>query len=141
MKIQIVQTPKEKQQAFSVRSTVFVKEQHVPEEIEVDAHDETAIHFIVFTDRQHPVAASRVRFVDQAGKLERICVLKEFRGASIGSELIKKMEESIVARGYSFATLHAQTHATSFYEQLGYVITSDPFIDAGISHVAMVKEL
>ncbi len=141
MNIQIVQTPEEKQHAFSIRYTVFVEEQRVPEDIEMDTHDETAIHFVVYTEDHQPIAASRVRFIDQLGKLERICVLQAFRGASIGSALIKKMEETIIKHGFSYAKLHAQTHAISFYERLGYHVTSAPFMDAGIAHVAMGKKI
>lgn len=141
MNIKIVQTPQEKQDAFSVRFEVFIKEQGVPEQIELDEYDDEAIHFICYSDTQEPIAASRVRFLGDAGKLERICVKKELRGNTIGTELIKRMEQAIQANHKSLAKLHAQTHATEFYKRLGYHVTSEPFMDAGIEHVAMEKYL
>ena len=141
MNIQLVQTPKEKQDAFSVRFSVFVEEQGVPEEIELDEHDDEAIHFICYASSGNPIAASRIRFTDNAGKLERICVVKDYRGHSIGSKLIQLMEETILEKDVHIATLHAQTHATEFYKRLGYRVTSEPFMDAGISHVAMEKHI
>lgn len=141
MNIQIVQTPQEKQDAFSVRSEVFIKEQEVPEHLELDGHDDEAIHFICYSATNEPVAASRVRFLDGAGKLERICVKKELRGKAIGTDLIKRMERAIQEEGKPLAQLHAQTHATDFYKRLGYQVTSEPFMDAGIEHVAMEKTL
>ncbi len=141
MNIQLVQTTKEKQDAFSIRFTVFVHEQGVPKEIELDAHDDEAIHFVCYSSAGEPIAASRIRFTDHAGKLERICVLKDYRGQSIGSQMIQKMEKTIKHKNVHIAKLHAQTHATEFYKRLGYHVTSEPFMDAGISHVAMEKQL
>lgn len=141
MNIKIVQTPEEKQQAFSIRFAVFVEEQGVSKDIELDQHDATAIHFICYAEDQTPIAASRLRLVNKRGKLERICVLEKYRGLSIGTHLIQKMEKAIQTHNVHLATLHAQTHATSFYKQLGYETTSEPFMDAGIAHVAMEKQL
>lgn len=125
-------------QAFQVRKKVFIDEQHVPPEIEMDSLDGTAIHFVGYLDNE-PIAASRLRMVDDYGKLERICILKECRGQSFGKQLINVMEKEIIKHGLAEAKLNAQTHAAGFYEQLGYSITSEEFIDAGIPHVTMAK--
>lgn len=140
MDIQKVTTNEQLQEAYRIRKTVFVDEQHVPIEEEIDDFEEEAIHFICYSENE-VVGASRLRFVDQFGKLERICVLKSFRGRSLGKEIIKRMEEEIIDQGYTKAKLHAQTHAKEFYEQLGYRVVSDEFMDAGIPHVAMMKQL
>lgn len=139
MKIKIVENQQEKNQAFYVRTEVFVKEQKVPVEEEIDAFDETAIHFVGY-EQEQPVVASRLRFVDEYGKLERICVLKKFRGKSFGKEIIQAMEEVIRQKGYSKAKLNAQTHAEEFYKKLGYKTISGEFLDAGIPHVTMIKQ-
>ncbi|MYL50123.1 GNAT family N-acetyltransferase [Halobacillus litoralis] len=140
MDIVKVRNKQQKDDAFYVRRVVFVDEQQVPLEIEIDEFDDTAIHFVGYEEKQ-PVAASRLRFVHGFGKLERICVTKENRGRSYGKQIIKSMED--VIRDYAFdkAKLNAQTHAEVFYESLGYVTISDPFMDAGIPHVTMVKKL
>lgn len=141
MEIRKVTTKKERDDATFVRMIVFVKEQHVPEEEELDQHDETAIHFVGYT-QDEAVAASRLRYVDEYGKLERICVRKEFRGKHFGKMIIEEMERKIREDGYIKAKLNAQTHAIGFYEDQGYKkLSNEVFMDAGIPHVTMIKEL
>ncbi len=140
MNIQVAETNKQREQAYHVRMVVFVEEQNVPPAEELDAFDEQAIHFVGY-QKTVPIAASRLRFADDYGKLERICILKPQRGKSYGTALIKNMEDMIVKKGYSKAKLNAQTHAEAFYERLGYQTVSGEFLDAGIPHVTMVKEL
>jgi predicted GNAT family N-acyltransferase len=126
--------------AFHIRMNVFVEEQKVPPEEEIDEHDNTAIHFVGYLEEE-PIAASRLRFTGEYGKLERICILKEHRGKHYGQQIIRAMEEKIMEKGYKKAKLHAQTHAEGFYGRLGYQTVSGEFMDAGIPHVAMIKEL
>ncbi len=140
MTIKVVTTDQEQNEAYRIRKVVFVDEQNVPMDLEIDEHEEASIHFIAY-DGKDVVGASRLRFVGEYGKLERICVLKSYRGKSYGKKLIAKMEEEIINKGYKKAKLHAQTHAKEFYERLGYEVFSDEFMDAGIPHVAMTKEL
>lgn len=140
MSTKIVETEQEKNKIYHIRKTVFVEEQHVPIEEEIDQYEEEAIHFICY-EKDQAVGAGRLRFIDQCGKLERICILKPHRGKSYGKEIIERMENEIVKHGYAKAKLHAQTHAKNFYERLGYEVVSEEFIDAGIPHVAMVKQL
>lgn len=140
MAIKVVSTDQEQNEAYRIRKVVFVDEQNVPMDLEIDEHEEASIHFIAY-DGKDVVGASRLRFVGEYGKLERICVLKSYRGKSYGKKLIAKMEEEIINKGYKKAKLHAQTHAKEFYERLGYEVFSDEFMDAGIPHVAMTKEL
>lgn len=140
MNIFIVQNESEKEQVFHVRTTVFVKEQNVPAEEEIDEHDDDAVHFLGIIDNK-PIAASRLRFVDTYGKLERISVLTEYRGQSFGKQIMHFMEKTILENGFFTAKLHAQTHAEDFYKHLGYETVSGTFLDAGIPHVTMIKNL
>lgn len=138
MNVLVVSSPTEKEDALYVRTTVFIKEQGVSPDIEVDVHEEESVHFVGYLNHK-PIAAARLRFMDEYGKLERICVLKEVRGKAYGKTMIQKMEAFIRTRGYKKAKLNAQTHAKSFYERLGYTTTSEEFLDAGIPHVTMEK--
>ncbi|WP_339228763.1 GNAT family N-acetyltransferase [Oceanobacillus sp. FSL K6-2867] len=140
MNLKTVETKKELQDAYQVRMEVFVDEQNVPPEEEIDDFEATATHFVMY-DQDKPIAASRLRFVDEYGKLERICVLKTYRGKSCGKQLIDAMEKTIAHKGYQKAKLNAQTHAEDFYKKLGYQTISGEFLDAGIPHITMVKEL
>src|SRR5699024_1257872 len=138
--IKVVDTEDEMQAAYRVRNLVFVEEQNVPLELEVDEHENDAIHFVCY-DNETIIGASRLRFMDDYGKLERICVLKEHRGKSFGKKIIEQMEVEIVNNKYKKALLNAQTHAKQFYENLGYTVISEEFMDAGIPHVTMEKIL
>ena len=140
MNIKVVQTKEEKKQAFQIRTTVFVEEQNVSMEEEIDEFEESSIHFIGY-ENNVPVAASRLRWVDEYGKLERICILKEFRGKSYGTDLIHRMEVEVRKKGYTKTKLNAQTRAVDFYKRLDYKVVSEEFLDAGIPHVTMTKQL
>lgn len=140
MDIKLVETEKEQQHAYQVRTLVFVEEQGVPKEEEIDNLEQEAIHFVGYCNNM-PVAASRMRFAGQFAKLERVCVLKEKRGMGFGRDLILVMENLAKAKGYKQSKLNGQTYAESFYQRLGYKTVSNEFMDAGIPHVAMEKTL
>lgn len=140
LNINVVETDEQLKEAYHVRMTVFVKEQKVSPEEELDEHDKTATHLVGYENDQ-AIAASRLRFVEEYGKLERICILKEHRGKAFGSQMIAAMEDIILSKGYKKAKLNAQTQALPFYERLGYKTISGKFMDAGIPHVTMVKDL
>ncbi|TFD97576.1 GNAT family N-acetyltransferase [Jeotgalibacillus sp. R-1-5s-1] len=140
MIVKVAETEQEKQHAFAVRKKVFVEEQRVPEEEELDQFDETATHFVLY-DKNLPAGAGRFRVKDGKGKIERVCVLSEYRGKNAGVMVMDAME--LFAREQSVLSLilNAQTHALGFYEKLGYSVTSEEFLDAGIPHVTMEKIL
>ncbi|MFC7062823.1 GNAT family N-acetyltransferase [Halobacillus seohaensis] len=138
--IRTAKTESEIKDAFAVREAVFVNEQNVSIDDERDALDETATHIVGYVDEQ-PLIASRLRFVDDYGKFERICVVKSRRGLTLGKQVIQHMENVTKATGYYKAKLNSQTHAEGFYQSLGYETVSDEFIDAGIPHVTMIKTL
>ena len=126
--------------ALSVRRTVFIEEQHVPEEEEVDQFENEATHFVLY-DNEQPIGAGRFRTIDGVGKIERICVLSTYRNRGIGRIIMEAIEQYAKENGVLKAKLNAQTHAQPFYEKLGYETVSDVFMDAGIPHVTMVKNL
>ncbi|UOQ46953.1 GNAT family N-acetyltransferase [Gracilibacillus caseinilyticus] len=140
MDIKIVETEKELKDAYNVRYTVFVQEQNVAEELEIDDLEEEAIHFVGYSDGQ-AIAASRMRFVDGYGKMERICVMKEARGLGYGRDILIHMEGVAKEKGFNKSKLNAQTRAEGFYQGLGYQTISGEFLDAGIPHVTMTKSL
>ncbi|PPA72304.1 GNAT family N-acetyltransferase [Jeotgalibacillus proteolyticus] len=140
MQVVVAKSPKQKEDAFSVRRLVFVEEQKVPVEEELDAFDEVCDHFVLY-DHLEPVGAGRFRSLEGNGKVERICVIPSYRKKGAGAQLMKAIEEHAIQNGYPALKLNAQTHALSFYERLGYHITSDEFLDAGIPHKSMEKYL
>ncbi|MCP3031955.1 GNAT family N-acetyltransferase [Halobacillus sp. A1] len=138
--IRIAANDLEKKDAFTVREIVFVDEQQVSIEDEHDEHDETATHIIGYVENE-PLLAARLRFVEDYGKFERICVAKSHRGLSLGKQIIQHMEQVTKEAGFPKAKLNAQTHAVGFYQSLGYEVVSSEFMDAGIPHVTMIKPL
>lgn len=132
---------KEYQDALKVRSEVFICEQSVPPEIEVDDLEREAIHFVAYNDEGQPVGAGRLRIFDEKGKVERLCVLKNLRGQHIGIRLMDKIEALAISCRVPKLLLNSQEHAIPFYEKLGFQVTSDTFMDAGIPHKAMEKRL
>lgn len=134
---------KEKQDARSVRSKVFIDEQNVPAELEYDLHDEdpATVHLVAYAGNK-PAGAARMRQTEKAiGKAERVAVLKEARGRGIGALLMREMENWAKEAGIDKIKLNAQLHAENFYSQLGYKKVGDPFLEANIEHIAMVKNL
>jgi len=139
--VEIVNNQQQLQDAFSVRKTVFVHEQNVPEVEEIDQYDDSAIHFVLYNEGKTPVGAGRFRIVDGVGKVERICVLKVERNSGAGKIIMNAIEEYAREQKISVVKLNAQTHAIPFYRKLNYDIISDEFLDAGIPHRTMKKHL
>lgn len=142
--IRVVKSEQELQDAFRVRRNVFIEEQEVPEEIEMDDHDtlsSATIHFVAY-DQGQPVGASRLRpYQPGVGKVERVAVLGSERGTGLGRHIMVMMEETAQSNGYEKLKLNAQCHAQGFYEKLGYTPLGDVFEEAGIPHISMEKRL
>ncbi|RKN86715.1 GNAT family N-acetyltransferase [Paenibacillus ginsengarvi] len=128
-----------------LRKEVFVAEQNVPEELEIDEYDipggECA--HLLLTDEGIPVATARVKHYDaETAKIQRVAVARERRGQGLGKRIMEGAERLADRLGYRYAILDAQVQAEPFYGRLGYVTISDePFDDAGIQHVRMRKQL
>ncbi|MBC6973286.1 GNAT family N-acetyltransferase [Bacillus sp. Xin] len=129
--------------AFHIRKEVFVKEQGVPLEDEFDTFDTLSdvCHHILVYFNEMPVGTGRIRFVDNIGKLERICILQPFRKYGLGKIIIQTLEEITREKEISKVKLHGQTHAEGFYNKLGYQTSSDVFMEDGIPHILMTKDL
>lgn len=140
MAVKIVENEQELNDAFSVRKTVFVGEQHVPKEEEIDQFEDRATHFVLYHEGT-PVGAGRFRILNDYGKVERICVLKKARKRGAGKAIMMKIEQFALAQGLHQLKLNAQTHAIPFYAELGYEVVSEEFLDAGMPHKTMVKKI
>jgi predicted GNAT family N-acyltransferase len=136
--LKIVENEQELHEAYSVRKTVFVEEQNVPLEEEIDQFEDEAVHFVLY-DETTPIGAGRFRVVDGYGKVERICVLKDARKSGAGKMIMDGIEKFALEKGLKKLKLHAQTHAIPFYARLGYEVVSEEFLDAGIPHKTMIK--
>ncbi len=140
MNVKLVETEKELNDAYAIRKIVFVEEQNVPIEEEIDQFENEAAHFVLYQGTV-PIGAGRFRTVDGYGKVERICILKDARKSGAGTKLMNEIENFAVNKEFKKLKLNAQTQAIPFYANLGYSVASDEFLDAGIPHKTMIKEL
>jgi predicted GNAT family N-acyltransferase len=137
-----ITTEDQYRKALAIRRAVFIEEQNVPEELEIDDDERVCIHVLALDEEGRPVATGRILpYGDGVGKMQRIAVLKEARKKGYGRKVMEALEEIGRAKGYTKFVLEAQVHAEKFYEKLGYVTVSEPFYEAGILHVKMEKEL
>ncbi len=143
MRIKRITTEIDLQAALEIRKAVFIEEQQVPESDEFDQFDtlqEQCGHVLVYHENQ-PAGTGRVRIVNHTGKLERICILKPYRKYGLGKVIIRELENMIKEKGITQCKLHGQTQAEGFYHKLGYQTDSPEFMEDGIPHVLMTKEL
>ncbi len=119
---------------FQIRTTVFVEEQNVPMDEEIDGLDGQADHFLLYCG-QIPVATARVRYLNDLAKIERVAVLKGNRGHRIGHQLMGFIMADIKKNPHiKRMKLGAQIQVIAFYEKLGFTCHGDIFLDAGIKH-------
>lgn len=122
----------------AIRETVFIHEQRVPVELEWDGLDPSCAHVLAWNDRREAIGTARMQ---RNGTIGRMAVLKDWRGRGIGRALLQTLLDLALKQGLPRVTLSAQTHALGFYERAGFHVVGEPFIDAGIPHRKMVKEL
>ncbi|MBP2243414.1 putative GNAT family N-acyltransferase [Paenibacillus xylanexedens] len=143
--ISYVSTEEQLEQALGIRHHVFVIEQQVPAEIEIDQYDVISPdvhHVLLSTDGQAVATGRLIYYSKDTAKMQRIAVLESHRSFGYGRVLLLAMEELARELGLSYSVLDAQCQAQKFYEKLGYeVISEEPFYDADILHVRMKKSL
>ncbi len=126
--------------ALDLRRAVFVEEQGVPPEMEVDDEDKEAIH-LVATIGERVVATLRITSMGNADRIGRVAVRREFRGKRIASRLVERANRLIAENGRREIMLHAQIQTVDFYRRLGYCEEGEVEMDAGIPHIWMRKRL
>ena len=124
----------------AIRAEVFVVEQGISLEEDIDGLDEEATHFLLHVDGS-AVGTARVLVSDGVGKVGRVAILKSHRGQGLGNVIMGAISDHARDAGLKKLVLGSQTTATGFYEGLGYVAEGDEFMDAGIQHMKMVLEL
>ena len=123
--------------ATPIRFEVFVGEQRVPAEIELDAIDAQCLHAVAFV-KETPVATGRLL---PDGHIGRMAVLKPWRGRGIGSAILEHLVDAARRRGDRQIALSAQLHALEFYRAHGFRPEGEVYQEAGIAHQAMVRLL
>ena len=121
----------------SIRYEVFVGEQNVPEELEIDGLDDEAKHVLAFVDGV-PIGTGRI-LID--GHIGRVAVLKNYRGQGIGKSIMKELIKWAQDISLEKVWLSSQWHAHSFYLDLGFVSVGEIYKEAGIDHIKMYRVL
>ena len=136
-----VQTPEDLNACYDIRKAVFVAEQAVPLELELDEYDDIAVHFLLRDAHQTPLATARLLDKHGRAKIGRVAVVKDARGQGLGLTLMQFVMDEAKRRGFTEAVLDSQTYAIPFYERLGFVAEGEEFDDAGIPHFLMRRML
>lgn len=122
------------QQAKAIRFDVFVDEQKVPAEIELDDMDAVCLHALAWDAQGNAVGTGRLL---PDGHIGRMAVRRSARGSGVGGALLKALMEQARLRGDTRVVLNAQTQAAPFYQRHGFEVVGPEFEEAGIAHVEM----
>lgn len=135
-----------REEASRIRETVFVAEQGVPAEIELDHYDPLCVHALARDETGQAVGTGRLLPAETHGgraisHIGRMAVLREWRNRGIGGALLERLIGAARDRGDAEVALSSQTHAEGFYRAHGFLAYGDEYIDAGIPHRAMRRAL
>lgn len=129
------------QDSVQIRTHVFVKEQHVPADLEVDSDEGKATYFVLY-DAGLPVATARILPEANGYHVQRVAVEKVYRKHGLGKMVLTAIIAYAREHHVTFLKLGAQVQAVGFYKTLGFQLTDQPeFLDAGIRHREMVLRL
>ena len=136
-KVKTASWPDDQSTLKAIRFEVFVEEQKVPAESEIDEHDPVSIHAIAWTDGK---AAGCGRLLPD-GHIGRMAVRQPYRGQGVGAFVLQHLIDRARQRGDREVVLSAQTHALGFYEKFGFAAEGGEYLDCNIAHRDMRKIL
>ncbi len=119
---------------MDVRRRVFIDEQRVPEALEWDEHDPICTHVLAWHAKRDAVGTARLH---PSGRVGRVAVLQEHRGAGVGKLLMTTLILLARRKAMERLVLHSQVQALGFYRQLAFVPFGEEFVEAGIAHIEM----
>ncbi len=141
IKIIAIDSPADRERAYAIRRRVFIEEQKVPEEIEMDSDDADAYHALALLDGVAVGTGRSLPHGDREVKIGRMAVLPEYRHTGIGREIIRFLMNAARQRGFVSAVLHAQISAEGFYLKENFIPIGGIFDEAGIAHRKMERKL
>ena len=124
--------------AAPIRLEVFVYEQNVPLEEEIDSLDAACVHAVAFDAQGEALATGRLL---PDGHIGRMAVLKAARSKGLGSAVLTALMQQARQKGFVEVVLSAQTHAQGFYLRHGFIPEGAEYLDANIPHILMRKAL
>jgi predicted GNAT family N-acyltransferase len=141
VKVFAIESPADMARAYAIRRRVFIEEQHVPEEIELDADDARAFHVLATVGGDAIGCGRMLDHGDGEVKIGRMAVIPQFRGTGVGRDILRFLMDRARSRGLRKAVLHAQLTAEGFYLKEGFRPIGGVFDEAGIAHRKMEKLL
>ena len=138
LKIKLAETSEELKQILDIRKIVFIEEQKVPKEVEIDEYEKEATYFIAYL-KSEPVGCARIRYKDFA-KLERIAVVKKYRKQGIGTKITNYLIDYCHKKNIYDIHINSQLYVVDFYEKIGFKKVGEIFYEAGIKHVEMILQ-
>jgi predicted GNAT family N-acyltransferase len=137
-RIELCDWDKAREEASRIRFAVFVDEQKVPPEIEMDEHDAQCVHALAYARDGRAVGTGRLL---PDGHIGRMAVAKDWRGRGVGAAILAALVDAARRRGDVEVALSAQTHALGFYRRHGFSPEGEVYEEAGIPHQAMRRSL
>ena len=137
-RIELMSWGEAREQASRIRFRVFVQEQGVPREIELDDQDAQCVHALAFDEKGLAIGTGRLLPDAHIG---RMAVLEEHRRHGVGTLLLNRLIEAARQRGERQVLLSAQVHAAAFYRRHGFEPMGEIYEEAGIPHRAMRKSI
>lgn len=129
------------QEAYFVRKQVFIEEQGVPVDMELDEFDPTSKHALAYVNSECVGTARLIALPGNVARIGRMAVLQTYRRQGIGGKLLNALLESCKSQGISQLELHAQLSAVSFYEQFGFIAQGEMYYEACIAHRDMILSI
>ena len=123
---------------YAIRYQVFVQEQQVPEELEQDEFDAQSTHILARAANGAAIGTGRLL---PDGHIGRVAVLAEWRKYGIGKRIMEALIDQARIQGHQLVALNAQVDALDFYRKLGFQAKGETFLDAGIVHQSMYRQL
>lgn len=139
LKIRIVKNKKELNKVIEIRKNVFIEEQKVPLDLELDGLDSESEHVIAYLDDE-PIGCARIR-TNKHAKLERIAIIEKHRGKGFGRQLTDFLINYCKQKDFDEIRLHSQTYVSDFYKKHGFKIIGKSFYEAGIEHMEMYMKI
>jgi predicted GNAT family N-acyltransferase len=140
MGVRVELMPWEKAEALAapLRFAIFVGEQKVPQDIELDDMDAKSLHAVAFDEAGKAIGTGRLL---PDGRIGRMAVVREWRRRGVGAEILEALVGEARRRGHADVHLSAQLQAAEFYRSHGFVAEGKVYEEAGILHQKMRRKL
>lgn len=135
--LHLVNDPERMEQIYRIRDDVFVREQELTDNARNDPDDAVSLHYLAYRAGV-PVGTGRLTMFDDEGQIAWVAVSADQRGGGIGKALMEAMIQRAFDEGAAYVLLNAQTHAITFYEELGFETVGSIFHMGGIPHQVMI---